>query len=277
VRCLVGQSGGKWTSRTALIRFWDRERQRRCESRPHLVDQQRYGRGPCDQAEIDQKAGVWQGRFSTAAQAGASRLVSSPMAYAFLWKEEPFMLLAEEWHLERDMAAFQESRFPCLQHPADAVNGAQPTRSKARHDHVAIHSVPHRRAFSPHPCSTRSRRRAPARRLPFSHVFSRDRAEKGSPAPSSSFLLPIVSSAFSGPRASSPSRSDLSFFFVVLQQARTKPPKWPRAISPPKKGDQQRFLERKASVFVCNVSRRVYASIFSLGRDMRQKKDERAF
>ena len=52
---------------------------------------------------------------------------------------------------------------------------------------------------------------------------------EGSPAHSSAFILPIVCSTFSGPIASSTSRSGLSFFSVVLQQASTKPPKWSRA------------------------------------------------
>jgi transposase len=61
---------------TPVFCRWNRERQRCREKWPHLVDQQWHGRRPCDQAETDQKTGLWQGWLSSAAQAGAACTVA---------------------------------------------------------------------------------------------------------------------------------------------------------------------------------------------------------
>ena len=53
------------------------------------------------------------------------------MACTFLWKEKPFMPLAEKLHLDSDMAAFQERRFPRLRHPTRCCQQCA-TRSKDR-------------------------------------------------------------------------------------------------------------------------------------------------
>src|SRR5207244_5640645 len=63
-------------ARTPVLCDFDRKRQRRGASWLNLVDQQRHGGRSRDQAQIDQKTGLWQGRLSFAPQAGPACLVA---------------------------------------------------------------------------------------------------------------------------------------------------------------------------------------------------------
>src|SRR5205085_11186855 len=68
----AGKDCAERTGRTAVLCYWDRERQRRGQGGSHLAHQQRTGRGPGDEIEADQATNVWEGRISSPAQAGTS-------------------------------------------------------------------------------------------------------------------------------------------------------------------------------------------------------------